>query len=608
MPLNLRLNFWINLTVSTVTAALACAVLFAIPVAADTVIGGVVYQADRATSIGAGREVILGINGNLVATTTTNGSGNYNFSTTEDTTTGDIISLYLNNNMGELGNTIVKVNNIGDTYPDAHIYQDHLTIDNRGSSPITSANLLAGHTGSGFMAYSQSDLQDDNILNVGMGLFVPDGKTASIASITTIADSIVLEGTLTMGSTYNLDIDEDLELADGTLNFTGSGDLTVGDTFNTGPDSTSTFSTGDISATNLHVSGADFVAPSGTITINGIFSVDDNSTFDANEGTVNFVGENLILGLMEFYNLTKIMTDSNPGSLTFESDRYDFNVSNNLTLQGFSNINRLIITSTGSNPHGINLSNTATVNAYRLHISKSQLDVASGAATDLPILPASSIDGGNTFGWFDTWTEPAILNSPSSGSKHSTAIPVNFTLPDAMLSGSLAIILFNSSHTIELTLADIAANTPKIFQLDINNALAGGHIVSATGLTGNRIPDGTYDFVVVYQDALANPAAFVERTNVQIKRQVASSGSTSSSSTVSYSTSSQDTEAEETPEAVPETPNNPEPSNSIDTPVSTSGPATTKSTSSGMPWFSWLLILLVLAVVASGWWYYGKKK
>lgn len=302
-----------------------------------------------------------------------------------------------------------------------------------------------------------------------------------------------------------LQVSEDLTLT--SANFEQTGETTVEGTMGVNIFSTATFGAGSITAGNLNVSGSTFTAPSSTTTVTNTLSSDDNSTFNHNNGEVILNGnENLLLGVMTFYDLTKQVPDADTTQiLTLESGR-TFQVEHNLTLQGFGTTKLLTINSDGDSNSNWYLLEDATITANTLHISDNSLLVDSNSEIALPLNPSNSIDGGRAYGWFyiDSITEPIVsITSPVSNSHYTNNLPIEFILPEAPLTGSVVVTLVSDSlywtGYLELNSAtNYDFNIPFPNLVGLPSELASINIGS--------IPFGLYTVRISYRDQANNPA------------------------------------------------------------------------------------------------------
>jgi hypothetical protein len=124
----------------------------------------------------------------------------------------------------------------------------------------------------------------------------------------------------------------------------------------------------------------------------------------------------------------------------------------------------------------------------------------------------------------DTVTRPPVLLAPvNSAIINSTGLHIQYQLPETPGPGSVSLIFQNSSNTITLHLNNSQAN-----DFNVSPSLLTG-AAAVTAATSSALPDGRYAVVLAYQDALFNPAAAVQTTNVLVVLQPLYFNPTSSS-------------------------------------------------------------------------------
>ena len=112
------------------------------------------------------------------------------------------------------------------------------------------------------------------------------------------------------------------------------------------------------------------------------------------------------------------------------------------------------------------------------------------------------------------------ISFPIPNSIVTNNLNLNFTLPEAMLSGSLKLHLSNATNNIFFTVADLVPNT---YDWNINpsvNILTTypSKFTSVSPSTITNIPAGTYTLTMIYQDALGNSAdSGMYMQNIKIK-------------------------------------------------------------------------------------------
>lgn len=200
----------------------------------------------------------------------------------------------------------------------------------------------------------------------------------------------------------------------------------------------------------------------------------------------------------------------------------------------YSGSKKIFISQNGTAITTINVidNNTGTLNLNfkDLTVSNSQITSVSGT-TNIP-------DGtySLTYSYKDAANNTAASNSINFSIDESTIrIPINaplpnsivtnnlnlkFTLPEAMLSGSLKLHLKSTTQNIFFTLADIAPNT---YDWNINpsaNILTTypSKFTSVSPSTITNIPAGTYTLTMIYQDAVGNRTdSGMYMSNIKIK-------------------------------------------------------------------------------------------
>jgi hypothetical protein len=154
---------------------------------------------------------------------------------------------------------------------------------------------------------------------------------------------------------------------------------------------------------------------SGTLTI-GAGHFTNNGTFNHNNGTVTFSQQDTshaISGITTFNNLTLIDSVNTGTDTLFQFEGGPVTIAGVLTVDGLDANDMVNITSLFSpTPVTIAFTGTSTYVGNFVDVQDSILTDASSAIT-LPLNPASSVDSGNTVGWFSKLT--GILR-PSEGS------------------------------------------------------------------------------------------------------------------------------------------------------------------------------------------------
>ncbi len=115
------------------------------------------------------------------------------------------------------------------------------------------------------------------------------------------------------------------------------------------------------------------------------------------------------------------------------------------------------------------------------------------------------------------YTVPPVLISPTSSSSNldSDSLSISYSLPVAMLNGSLTLTFIPTSGgvTNTITLADVSTGAHSFTLTPNGGVQSDGHVVSATHDT---IADGVYTVVISYQDSFGDPAATASVTGVII--------------------------------------------------------------------------------------------
>ncbi len=113
-------------------------------------------------------------------------------------------------------------------------------------------------------------------------------------------------------------------------------------------------------------------------------------------------------------------------------------------------------------------------------------------------------------------TLPPALHAPvSNGANSSAGVPVIYSLPMAPKAGTAQLQFSNASANATLFLNDNVTNN---FVLPPSNLTGPSAVVSSTA---PALADGVYAVVLSYQDALGEPAAFAQATNVVLKTSTA---------------------------------------------------------------------------------------
>lgn len=122
----------------------------------------------------------------------------------------------------------------------------------------------------------------------------------------------------------------------------------------------------------------------------------------------------------------------------------------------------------------------------------------------------------------DLTTLQPTLTNPQTGSTYATNLPIEFTLPEAALSGSTRLSFRQGGSGIALLTMIDASSVSTIIQPFTSSVGMNSAVVSASGFP---IAEGTYDITLSYQDAKGNTAASV--TNAGVVLAIATSTPTS---------------------------------------------------------------------------------
>lgn len=125
-----------------------------------------------------------------------------------------------------------------------------------------------------------------------------------------------------------------------------------------------------------------------------------------------------------------------------------------------------------------------------------------------------------------THTDAPVLTEPTSGETFRKPFTVSYTLPEAALAGSVRLVLFSAqagTKTVVLTNTGAGTHTAEIVP---SNLAAGTGVASASS---ERLPTGSYQLAISYQDVLGNPAASTAPITVGIAYPLCEVGSYSAS-------------------------------------------------------------------------------
>ena len=314
-------------------------------------ISGTVYADEGVTSIGANASVQFLVNGVSVGSTLTNASGS--FSLNVNTSAGDAMALYLDNDPTYQGATVTVAK--GAALSNINIYANHLIVRHDNGGTITNADLAAakGAAVDPDILYSVSG-NDLTVTGAGIELYLPNShKYSPGGNVTTPA----LESVETFnGGSYAIDING-----------------------------------------NLTISGGTFTASSGIMTVRG--NIVKTGTFNHNNGTVVLDGtsQSLLANDISFYNLTKTVTVAD--TLLFQAGkRYTINAGGTLTLQGAPGQFLRLDSTDGATKWEVDLKNGAATAIKYVDLHRSEASPSD--AGEKPAVAYNSVDSGNNKDWF----------------------------------------------------------------------------------------------------------------------------------------------------------------------------------------------------------------
>jgi len=249
-------------------------------VSTGNTISGTVFNDKGTTNIGAGKTVKLFVAGGSAQTTTTNGSGQYSFSSVSFNA-NDIITVFISG-ATEKGATVTLAPGTVADITGLDIFRDSLIVRHENAGPMTNSFLDTADPG---------DADLNAIYTVSGGtLTVSSGKELRVMAGKTFAPEFLSTGNVTTHDLVNA----------GTLN-AGSGTLTIQGAFsNTGTfnrDTSTVFYDGtaqSIIAVNYYnltfSNNAKTLASTGTIGIAGTFTPGTNTSHTTTNSTIEFNG------------------------------------------------------------------------------------------------------------------------------------------------------------------------------------------------------------------------------------------------------------------------------------------------------------------------------
>lgn len=111
-------------------------------------------------------------------------------------------------------------------------------------------------------------------------------------------------------------------------------------------------------------------------------------------------------------------------------------------------------------------------------------------------------------------TTPPVLNEPVSGSTY-TKIPIAYTFPESVLAGSVKLVL-SGPYKISFTMNNKAVNSQVYINPFVNPGSSAPFTNGTSNSPGRFIPNGTYNVILSYHDALGNPSGFDTVTEVTV--------------------------------------------------------------------------------------------
>ena len=178
-------------------------------------------------------------------------------------------------------------------------------------------------------------------------------------------------------------------------------------------------------------------------------------------------------------------------------------------------------------------------------IPLSGMELASGAHTDITLASSpslvqdavysigfvvtdvvgnSSVPVVNTMVTYDTVTQPPLFVVPDSNKTYGSALPIDFTLPEAAKPGTVKLAFTRKSGTPDIYSPQIITfasgfETPvrHVTVLDGKDLSIGANVVSVNSDPNDALVEGTvYDVSLEYQDLTSNSAANIIHSNLTI--------------------------------------------------------------------------------------------
>ena len=487
--------------------------------AAGITISGTLYSDEGVTVITTGPTVRLIKNGASVGTAVANGSGVY--SITASVTTGDAILAYIDNNGTYQGNTVTVSS--GANLTNLHIFANRVITRHDNAGSLTNLNMktaLGAYVGTGIL-YSADASNNLTISGASSVLYTPAtytyapganvttanmknlgtvnlGATGAILTLTATGTPLVNSGTFTAGTstvTYS-----------GTTTATNIATVPYS-SLQLAPTGATTYSlTGNLAAGNA-LTGSLTIGANATltttasnynITLAGNWS--NSGTFTANSSTVTLSGAaQAINGSTTFFNLTKSVTTAT--TLTFEALKTT-TINGTVTLNGAAGQLLTLASSTGSSAWGFVVNSGATKAIS--YVSVSWSDASGSHATQKPIAPTNSVDGGNNNSWFATPSITAVKSStivsdPVNGATNPLHIPGAIITYQILTTnsgtGSPDANTVVVTDTLDSTTLDYDVTTGVIFTANTSGLTLGTVTYSQTSTptTYTYTPTGPYD-------------------------------------------------------------------------------------------------------------------
>ena len=297
-----------------------------------------------------------------------------------------------------------------------------LTIGTGGLTSPATTTLALTKTGDALSFEAASTLSIDTLmfLKYGGGQNLPTLNNGYSCNISIAGGSSLVvsqTGNVTLNSGKNLLITGDNNATRALSLNTGGFALTVGGNLVIGAG-------GDTGAKGLVANGS-------TITVGGNFTVNSgDNTFTPGTSTVvlNGTGQ-AITGSSTFNNLTKSVTSAD--TLTFQAGSTT-TINGTVTLNGASDQLLTLASSTGSSAWNFVVNSGATKAIS--YVSVSWSDASGSHASQKPIAPSNSVNGGNTTAWFAALPSISVLKSSTliSDPVNETTNPLH--IPGAIIS------------------------------------------------------------------------------------------------------------------------------------------------------------------------------